>query len=417
MELSYLTSNLPGIGGVIKERPEDFRVVEIPLYTPSGKGTHVYFGISKTGIPTRGAVERIARHIGVPPMEIGVAGLKDAQAVTEQMMSVEHVDEGRLKGFRDPLIRVLWVSRHNNKLKHGHLAGNRFSIRIRQVRSEALPAARAILEVLTTRGVPNFFGPQRFGMRGDNWKLGAAAIAGRLDEYIHLMLGYPEPTDPPDCRMARELFEQGKFQQALRRWPGHYRNERRALATWMRTNGRAKPTFSAIDKYCKRFTISAFQSYLFNQVLDRRVQQIDTVFLGDLAQKTDSGGVFSVEDEAADQERAKRFEISPTGPLFGYRMKIAEGAPGEIEHAVLEEARLLAGDWRMAGAHKVKGLRRALRFQVADSGISTGSDKYGPYIEVSFVAPPGCYATTLLREITKNDPIEDDQVEEVAEDL
>jgi len=383
--LRYLTEHLPGVGGVIKQTPEDFHVAELPLYEPSGAGTHIYFGLCKRGLPTRGAIERVARAIGCPPGAFGTAGLKDAQAVTEQTVSVEHLSDSQirvLEAFDAGAVRVTWVSRHTNKLKMGHLAGNRFDIRIRGVAAEQLAAAGDILEVLQSRGVPNYFGEQRFGQRGDNWRLGAAAVGARLDEFVGILLGQPGEGDSPPIRAAREHFEAGRFDDALKAWPSRYRNERSALAAWIRSAGEATPAFAATDKFLKRFSIAAYQSHLFNRIVDRRIDEIDTVSRGDLAKKTDSGGVFLVEDEATDKPRAAQFEISPTGPLFGYRVRLAEGVPGRIEQEILDDASLTVDDWRRAGAHKVKGTRRALRFGIDDADITAGEDDAGSFLRV-----------------------------------
>ncbi len=180
-ELPYLTSDLPGIGGRIKETPEDFRVEEIPIYDPSGEGTHLYFRVEKTGVPTPAAVDRIARHMSVRPGDIGFAGLKDARAVTVQMMSLEHCEPDRLASFRDSSVRVSVVGMHTNKLRPGHLSGNRFDIRIRGVGAERLNDAKNVLAVLAQRGVANFFGKQRFGARGDTWLLGRALVTQDAD--------------------------------------------------------------------------------------------------------------------------------------------------------------------------------------------------------------------------------------------
>ena len=141
--LVVLTGDLPGIGGRIKEHLGDFRVEELPLYEPSGEGTHVYFRIEKVGLATPAAIERIARHMGVRPSEIGVAGLKDARAVASQTMSLEHADADKLLHYRDTQMRVVAVDRHTNKLRPGHLAGNRFVVRVRGVGAEKLDAAQA----------------------------------------------------------------------------------------------------------------------------------------------------------------------------------------------------------------------------------------------------------------------------------
>jgi tRNA pseudouridine13 synthase len=396
----YLTPDLPGIGGHIKQQPEDFRVEELPLYRPRGEGTHVYFGVEKVGLPTAAAVRRLAGHLGVRPDQIGVAGLKDAHAVTTQMMSLEHVDPEALAAYRDRQVRVTWTSRHTNKLRPGHLAGNRFAIRIRGVGAADLPAARAVLDVLRRRGVPNYFGHQRFGARGDTAALGAALVRQDLQQFLTLLLGGPRADDPPDCRAARDAYEAGYIERALQRWPRHYANERRALAALKRSR-KCAPAVAAVDKRMRRFYVSAFQSAIFNAVLAERVQTIDRVFAGDLARKTDTGGVFRVEDEAADNARAADGQISPTGPLLGYRCNLADGPPGRIERDAIAAHGVTGEDFRAVRGMKVKGGRRALRFLLADAALTAAADDRGEYLELTFTAPPGAYATVALREIMK----------------
>ena len=401
----YLTSEMPGIGGRIKESCDDFRVEEIPLYQPSGSGTHVYFRVTKIGLATPAAVERIARHMGVSPHDIGVAGLKDAQAITSQMMSLEHADPARLAACEDAQMKIEVISHHTNKLRPGHLAANRFAIRIRGAGAAQVAPARAILDVLIRRGVTNYFGSQRFGARGDTAALGEALVKGDLDGFTAIFLGRAHPDDPPDCKAARDAFDTGFYARALDRWPRHYGNERRALAAYKK-KGNAGRAVGAIDKRMKRLYVSAFQSAMFNEVLARRVQSIDSVFAGDLAQKTDTGGIFTVEDISAEQPRAESFQISPTGPVPGYRSSLAEGEPGTIEREALAKFGANLEDFRRVGALKVKGTRRALRFAMGQPTLSAGSDDRGEYLELKFSAPSGCYATVALREIMKTDVTE-----------
>jgi tRNA pseudouridine13 synthase len=400
-DLPYLTRDLPGVGGRIREALDDFRVEEMPLYEACGEGTHVYFQLRKAGIPTPAAVERIARHMGVRRSDVGVAGLKDAHAVTTQWMSLEHADAGKLAAYHDSQMRVTWTGRHTNKLRPGHLAGNRFRIRVRGLGAEAVAPARAILDVLRRRGVPNMFGRQRFGARGDTAALGRALVRRELDEFVALCLGRPRSDDPPDCRAARDAFDAGHFSRALACWPRHYANERRALAAY-RKKRHAGAALAAIDKRMRRLYISAFQSAIFNDVLLRRLDTIDRVFAGDYAQKTDTGGMFLVEDETAEQPRAGRFEISPTGPVPGYRASLAEGQPGRIEREVLAAHGVTQEAFRGLGALKAKGTRRALRFRIEQLDLRAGADDRGTFIELCFVAPPGCYATVVLREVMKD---------------
>jgi len=403
-QLPYLTAGLPGIGGRIKEHVTDFRVEELPLYEPCGEGTHVYFRVTKAGIPTPEAVNRLARYLNVPPHEIGVAGLKDARSVSSQMMSLEHVDPGALASFRDPAMSVAVLGRHGNKLRPGHLRANRFAIAIRGVSAEQLPAAEAVLEVLVRRGVPNYFGEQRFGARNDTAALGECMVRNDLDEFLAIFLGRPQSDDPPDCRAARDAFDTGQYARALKRWPWQYQNERKALSVY-RKRERAGAAMVAIDKRMKRLYVSAFQSRIFNEVVIRRIDTLDRVLAGDLAEKADNGAIFTVEDPAAEQPRADRFEISPTGLVVGYRSNLAGGQPGLIEAEVLERHRITPEDFKNVGSLRPKGTRRALRFAMGSPELSAGADERGPYIQLTFTAASGCYATVALREIMKPQPV------------
>ena len=140
----HLTDDLPGIGGVIKDRPEDFVVEELPLYPPSGEGGHTFFGVRKTGLSTFRAVDKIARALGISPRRIGYAGLKDAQAITWQILSVEGIPPDVILALDLPGLSFSWAERHPRKLKIGHLEGNRFTIRVRGVPEAALAPCRQI---------------------------------------------------------------------------------------------------------------------------------------------------------------------------------------------------------------------------------------------------------------------------------
>jgi len=402
-ELPFLTAELPGTGGVIKRQADDFVVEEIPLYRPSGTGTHLYLQIEKRGLTTEQAVEAVARAAGVRRRDIGYAGLKDARAVARQTLSVEHVEPDRLRKLAVPGLRILALDRHTNKLKLGHLAGNRFAVRVREAVSDAARRAEPVVEVLTHRGVPNYFGPQRFGLRGDNGCIGLAALRGDYDEAIALMLGRPNEADGEPILSARRHFEAGDYRAAADAWPRVFRDRRRACLAMGSNRGKTRRVWRSLDWHSRRMYLSALQSALFNQVVARRLGGIDRVLVGDLAQKHANRAVFRVEDAETEQPRCAAFEISATGPLFGRRMTVPEGEPAAIEAAVLDEAGLSTELLSDQASERIDGARRSLRVVAGEVELETGQDQHGPWLGLRFTLPPGAYATTLLREVCKHD--------------
>ncbi len=392
----YLTGDLPGIGGTIKEQLKDFRVEELPLYSPSGEGQHTFFEIQKEGISTFQAVRTIARALGVPPNRISYAGLKDARAITCQVLSVEGIPPDTIATLDLPNIRVMWAERHRNRLRIGHLRGNRFTIRVRQVDEPALPACQAILDALVRRGVPNYYGPQRFGQRGDSAHLGRAVVRKDAQDFIHRLLGGPHPNESEGVQGARARFDAGDWQEALALFPGNMVDERRALQALIRSRGNYRRAYAGVAKRLKTFLLSAYQSALFNRVLDARLETLDRVYVGDLGMKHPGRSVFRVEDEAAEQPRAARFEISPTGPLFGFKMMQASGQQGELESKLLTAEGLTLEDFRVGDGIKARGERRALRFQVHEPEL-----QYDDGVILRFWLERGCYATAVLAEIMK----------------
>ena len=170
----------PALSAVMRTQAEDFIVEEIAGFEPTGIGEHALLEIEKRGMNTVFAARTIAAWAGVPEAAIGYAGLKDRHAVTRQRFTVhlpgrETPDIGLLE--TDDL-RVLSSTRHARKLPRGALAGNRFVLTLREVQGD--PAAiEARLQAIAARGVPNYFGEQRFGRGGDNVSQALAMFAGR----------------------------------------------------------------------------------------------------------------------------------------------------------------------------------------------------------------------------------------------
>ncbi len=403
---SFLTSDLPGTGGTIKMFDEDFQVEELPRYPASGSGTHTFAFIEKKGMGTREALDRISQALGIPRRVIGTAGLKDTHAVTRQWISIEHMSPQKVAMIDLPNLRVLRVALHSNKLKPGHLAGNRFVIRIRKLAvpiEQATRTAELVLSILTRKGVPNFFGPQRFGNREDNHLLGRAIVENDANKVIDLFIGTPDTSlDSALMLEARTHYVEGRYEEAWRIWPKQIPERRRILKSLIVNSGRKNRAFHAMDKHLKGFFVSAYQSYIFNRVLAARMPDIDKLLLGDMAYKHDNGACFHVEDPAAEQPRCDAGQISPTGPLFGLRMTRLTGPAAEIENPIIEQESLTDQQLRLMKRLGGVGGRRPLRFLPRNASVTTGQDDFSPYLELHFELDSGCYATTLLAEITKN---------------
>ncbi len=407
----HLTQDLPPVGGRIKVRPEDFLVEELPLYEPGGSGEHVYLMIEKRGLSTTQMVRAIARHFGVTPRDVGYAGMKDRHALTRQVVSV-HTPGRAFADFpalRDDRISVLWGDMHSNKLRLGHLRGNRFSIKIRETSIGNVLVAGRALELLEKRGVPNFFGEQRFGVRRNNHIMGRLMALGRFEEALHILLG-PDERYPQYSAEARQLFAEGRLPEALDRFPVGCRPERTALAAMAR--GRpAAHCLQAVDVMERRFWFSAFQSGVFNRVLGQRMRNgtWERLILGDLAFKHDNGAVFKVDQAVLDDpstcQRLSRIEISPSGPLWGTDVPRCEGQADDLETRALEASGVpMTALVRCASelGRMMSGSRRPLRVPLREPVVEAGADEHGTYICCAFELPPGAYATTVLREIMKS---------------
>ena len=273
-DLRLLTST-PGSGGTLRTAPEDFVVEERPIYLPSGSGEHLYLHLEKRGHTTAHVAREISNQLGVKARDLGIAGLKDRHAVTRQWISLPAKFEPRLGEFSLEGVQILEVSRHTNKLSLGHLNGNRFTVRVRGAAGTAQQAAET-LETLTQLGLPNYFGPQRFGLRGLNAEEGLRVLRG---------------------------------ESGIR------------------------------DPQVRRFLSSSVQSALFNRFVSLRLERgvFDAVLTGDMAKKRDTGGVFLVEDARAESPRALRGEISATGTLFGRKTRPLTLEAGALEAEVLSE--------------------------------------------------------------------------------
>jgi tRNA pseudouridine13 synthase len=292
-----LTASLPGIGGRIKTAPEDFEVEEIPAYSPCGTGDFLYLWVEKRSLGAEYFVRQIARRLDIQAGEVGCAGLKDRHAVTRQWVSVPAAAEPCLSGLEGDGIRVLSVSRHGNKLRPGHLRGNRFRILVRGAVAGAASLLPPLLAAVRAEGLPNFYGAQRFGKDGETVRTGMDLLAGKRPRRI--------------------------------------------------------------SPFLRKLSLSAAQSALFNHYVGERMRAglLRRVLAGDVMAKWPFGGMFVAQDVPVEQARLEAREIIPAGPMFGKKMFAAAGEAAERERAVLRDSGLSVEAFRGFGK-LLSGTRR-----------------------------------------------------------
>jgi len=394
----YLTSDILGVGGVIKETPEDFVVTEIPAYEPSGSGEHLYLTIEKRGITTLEAIRRVAQELKISEKEIGYAGMKDAVGVTRQRISLLKIKAEDVAGRDLNGVKVLDAVRHGNKLKIGHLKGNRFRIVVRGVFANSYNSVSSIMGVLITHGVPNWFGYQRYGIQGNSHLIGYAMLQKDWQAAVDSLIGTSHSIMDDDWKSAINSYKQGRYLVAFRQMPKHCRSERDILQRLISKPDQYEKAFSAVHPRLKKLYLAAYQSSLFDKVVNLRLAELDQIWQGDLAWKHLNGSCFMVEDIAVDSERAAQFEISATGPMFGCRMKQPAGRQLLLEQQVLADANIAHDAFDLGGGLSVEGERRPLRVPLGEPVFQFEGDA----LILEFTLPKGCFATSVVREFTKN---------------
>jgi len=403
----FLTADLAGTGGRIKVEPEDFRVDELSLFDPSGEGAHLLLRIEKRGMTTHEAAMRLARALRIAEREVGFAGIKDSRAVATQWFSVPAGCEARLGDLTHPWLTIRERARHSSKLRIGELEGNRFEIVVRDAAAGAADRARAILDRLARRGVPNWFGEQRFGTKGDSDLLGRALVRGDCDEALRYYLGRPSPREKdPRIRAARQLFDEGRYDEAAQSFPPRLRTEASVLRAW-RQHGDAFRALFKVQKRLRLLFVSAYQARLFNRCLEARFDSLDRLLDGDVAVRHDTGRAFLVGDPGREQPLADSFAISAAGPIFGPGLPRASGAAALLEEAVFaaEELDLEERGHLFPDLH-LRGERRAYRFPLKGASVDPHAT-IADAIVVRFELPRGCYATSVMAEVMKLAPADD----------
>ena len=338
-----------------RQNPRDFVVDEIPLYAFSGDGEHLVLLMRKKNLSTWDAISRIANHLGINAREIGYAGLKDKNALTKQYISILKKYEEKLESFNHEDIKFIERTYHNNKIRLGHLKGNRFFIRLKKVNPTAALKLSQALKMIKKEGMPNYFGYQRFGTEGDNYKMGEEILQGRRKERNVKLK-----------RLYINAYQSHMFNLWLSR-----RLEINTLVSSFEAN-----------------EVSAMLNFPESTVITLKSQQHPfKIIEGDVLKHYPHGSPFEYEGAQEDIERLNKKEIVPTGLLLGKRSRRASGLAGQIEKEFDADYQQVDGDRRYAWVYpeEVEGEYR----------------ENEAWFELHFTLPKGSYATVLIEELAK----------------
>ncbi len=351
MDRIFFLSHAP-IDLYFKQSPETFVVEEVPLYPFKEEGEHLVLKVRKKNLTTWQMLQSLSEQIGVKLRDIGYAGLKDKNALTYQFISMPKKYEKSLANFSHPNIKIIESHLHTNKIRLGHLKGNKFFVRLKKVLPHNAKKIENVLAIIQKEGIPNYFGYQRFGIEGDNYLLGKEIVEKRRKERNI---------------KKRKLFINAYQSHLFNLWLSK-RVERSRL-------------------------IESFSSKELRDILDlpdemiknlKAQEQFFKIYPGDIAKHYPKGKLFFVDDPLAEAKRFQSRDISPTGLLPGAKTPRAEGLAREIEKDFDEEIEL-------------KGDRRYAWVFVEDIETNYKEDK--AWFELGFFLPKGSYATILLEEI------------------
>jgi len=420
--MDYYITDAPGCGGRIKSFAEDFIVSEVFAERRYEGGRYLIVEVEKTNWDAHRLIREMARILRISQKRFSWAGTKDKRAVTSQRISIMNLDEEELSRIHLPDLKIRVLGRSNRGVGLGDLLGNCFSITIRDLNCQepAAEFAAVTRQIEEQGGVPNYFGVQRFGdVRPVTHRVGEALVRGRYEEAVFIYLAQPFPGEHPETIKAREALWLGRdIPSALKQFPERLGFELAMLNYLAEHPGDYAHSFMVLSSNLQRLFVHAYQSYLFNKILSRRMRSgmpLGRVLAGDVVcfardGLPDMGRMQRVTEEnlSAVNRLMERGRSFLTLPLIGFETELGEGEEGEIERAVLAEESVASEDFRVAGCQDLgsRGTRRAALCRVKPEFAFSGNSA-----NLQFLLPKGSYATVVLREYIKGHEYSRDSTE------
>ncbi|HIH10432.1 MAG TPA: tRNA pseudouridine(13) synthase TruD [Candidatus Diapherotrites archaeon] len=411
--IKHYTTTTKGIGGRIKRRVSDFIVREITpegrvlqnrafgewdgikngaLFVPPQEEGREYLHLSmeKFNLDTNDAMRRLCRILYISPKRIGYAGMKDKRGITVQRISLWMPDTGRLAGFSSRYVALSEPEWSAERIDIGKLKGNEFEITVRDIGINEGELEGICKECFRQMkgGVANYFGGQRFGgIREITHRVGKEFIKGNFENAVMMYLTSPSEGEEEEVALARKhLGDTKDFAAASRDFPPKFRYERAIIHHLCKFPRDFVGAFQNLPKHLTYMFTHAYQSYLFNEIINERIEQ--------------GVGIGPVEGDVLE-------DGVPTAALLGFDTRFAGGTAGKIESQILEREGILLSDFKVKGFPELscRGARKKIALAPHDlklGGIEKDELNEGKLkLKISFSLDKGNYATTILRELMK----------------
>ncbi len=425
--ISLYSTDTKGLGGQLRQELEDFVVKEITNREEGEEGKYLILELVKRDWDTHHFTRTLAKILQISQKRISVAGTKDKRAITTQKISIFDLDASKIEKVHLKDIELKVLGRSRKSIELGDLWGNDFIITIRNIAYSPEETKRLLEKttdgILGQGGVPNFFGIQRFGsVRPVTHLVGKAIVEGDFEKAALLYIAEPFPDEPEETKKARQLVKETRdFKEGLKSYPLRLGHERAMMNHLIANPDDFAGSFLVLPKNLYKMFVHGYQSYMYNIILCHRLEKgisLNQAIEGDIVCFKNEAGMpdssktekVTAETVAAMNRLIKRNRAFITAPLPGHSTEFASGIPGEIEQEVLQELSVPLKGFNIEKIPEMssKGMRREVllqvepKFEVAEDELNPGKSK----ALLEFMLPKGSYATTVLREYMKVDPLQ-----------
>jgi len=422
--MNYYMTDSKGCGGILRNTAEDFQVIEVFEDLPFEGGRYLILELEKKDWDTHHLIREMSKQLRISRKRFSWAGTKDKRAVTIQRISIMNLDETELERINLPGIKIKVLCKTNRALGLGDLLGNRFRIIIRNIECDRFNGqelfSKITDEISKFGGISNYFGEQRFGeIRPVTHLIGESIVRGKIDEAIFIYLAQPFPGEQKQTQEARnELWITRDIGEALKNYPKYLHYELAILNYLAKHPEDYSGSFNVLAPNLRRLFVHAYQSFLFNRILSRRLAArlpIDSAVLGDVVCFSKAGQAninkltqVTEANIGAVNNLMNHFRSYVTLPLIGFESHLASGMQGEIERDVLRQEGISPENFKIIANHELssRGSRRAALLRVSPQIRIKGHTA-----EFDFYLPSGSYATVVLREYMKSGMVLTDYAE------